>query len=735
MYGNIAAIKVSRLAMLPASMLVRKKKSCPILNASLGASMVETVKEAARRLSSTALKNGFQPAALHTYTDSEGNAIYWRIRAKNTTTGEKWIRPMRLNGNGYELGDPAFEGGKPLYALHLIAGNPGSVVWIVEGEQKADAINQIGLVATTSGGAMSAGKADWTPLRGRNVVIWPDFDDAGRAYANDVAIILNDLNCTVLVIDVSKLGLSESQDVIDWLSIHPEATATDITDLPLIRQENVSANDSDDWPEPQPLTAKIEPKPYPIESLPAIVKAAVDEVYGFVKAPIPLVAASAISALSLAIQTLHDVERAKELHSPTGLFLLTIADSGERKSTCDRFFTKAIIEYEDAQAEAAKPEIKNYKADTESWEAKRWGFKDKIRNNAKDGKPTTSQESELRLLEQNKPEPPRIPRLIYVDATPEALAYSLAKQWPSGGVVSAEGGIVFGSHGMGKDSVMRNLAMLNQLWDGANLKVDRRTSESFIVSGARLTVALQVQPETLKSFFEKSGALARGTGFLARFLISWPESMQGHRLFTEAPESWPQLAKFNRRIEEILNIPAPIRKDSGGLTPMMLTLTPEAKSAWINFHDGIEVQLFSGGVLFDVRDVASKIADNATRLAALFHVFEGVSGAISVDAFERASAIVAWHLHESRRFFGELALPAELTDAVRLNDWLIQHCKREHTHYVTKRHAQQYGTIRDTARFNAAIAELEALDRIRIRKDEKKISIWLNPKLLTQEAA
>mgnify|MGYP000875878068 CR=1 FL=1 len=509
-----------------------------------------------------------------------------------------------------------------------------------------------------------------------------------------------------------------------------------LDDIYRIRSGDLELEDVIDleWPEPQPLTAKIEPKPYPIESLPAIVKAAVDEVHGFVKAPIPLVAASAISALSLAIQAHYDVERAEELHSPTGLFLLTIADSGERKSTCDRFFTKAIIEYEDAQAEAAKPAIKNYKADMESWEAKCFGIKDKIRNEAKSGKSSTSQESELRLLEQNKPEPPRIPRLIYVDATPEALTYSLAKQWPSGGVVSAEGGIVFGSHGMGKDSVMRNLAMLNQLWDGANLKVDRRTSESFTVSGARLTVALQIQPETLKSFFEKSGALARGTGFLARFLVSWPESTQGHRPFTEAPESWPQLAKFNQRIEEILNIPAPIRKDGGGLTPMMLTLTPEAKAAWINFHDGIEMQLFSGGTLFDVRDVASKIADNATRLAALFHVFEGVDGAISLDAFERASAIVAWHLHESRRFFGELALPAELADSVRLNDWLIQHCKRDHTHYVAKRHAQQYGTIRDAARLDAAIVELEALDRIRIRKDGRKISIWLNPKLLTQEA-
>lgn len=212
-----------------------------------------------------------------------------------------------------------------------------------------------------------------------------------------------------------------------------------------------------DWPEPQPLTAKIEPESYPIESLPDNVRA-IDKVHGFVKAPVPMVSASAISALSLSIQMHYDVERASALHSPTSLFLLTIADSGERKSTCDRFFTQAIIDYEDAQAEAAKPEIKNYNADMESWEAKRGEIKDKIRSDAKSGKPTASQEAALRELEHDKPDPPRTPRLLYADATPEALAYNLAKQWPSGGVVSAEAGIVFGSHGMGKDSVMRNLA-------------------------------------------------------------------------------------------------------------------------------------------------------------------------------------------------------------------------------------------------------------------------------------
>jgi len=488
------------------------------------------------------------------------------------------------------------------------------------------------------------------------------------------------------------------------------------------------------WPDPQPLTAKIEPEPYPVDALPDAIRAAVEEVAGFVKAPVPMVASSALAALSLACQAHSDAKRAEKLHGPVGLFLLTIADSGERKSTCDGFFTQAIRCYEEVQAQNAKPILKDYQADIDAWEAKRGGIKEKIRQFAKEQKSTSAMESALRALEHAKPEPPRIPRLLYADATPEALAYGLAKQWPTGGVVSAEAGVVFGSHGMGKDSVMRNLGLLNQLWDGASLTIDRRTSESFTVRGARLTVALQVQEPTLREFFTRSGALARGTGFLARFLVAWPESTQGHRPFTEAPANWPHLAAFHRRIAAILNQPAPLDED-GALTPSMLALDPAAKAAWVEYHDAIESELASGGELYDVRDVASKSADNAARLAALFQMFEGAGGAIGVDAFEGASRIAAWHLSEARRFFGELALPAELADAVRLDAWLIEYCQRERTHLVGKSFAMQYGPLRKRDTLDAAIRELAELDRLQVRRDGKRATLAINPALLGFEGA
>ena len=197
------------------------------------------------------------------------------------------------------------------------------------------------------------------------------------------------------------------------------------------------------------------------------------------------------------------------------------------------------------------------------------------------------------------------------------LLWSLAKQWPSAGVLSSEAGVVFGSHGMGKDRAMRNLALLNMLWDGGEHSIGRRTSESFTVRGARLTMGLRFRNRPCGSISASPGGLARGTGFLARFLVAWPESTQGQRPFTEAPANWPHLAAFHRRIAAILNQPVPIDED-GALTPAMLSLAPDAKAAWVEYHNAIESELASGGELYDVRDVASKSADNAARLAALF---------------------------------------------------------------------------------------------------------------------
>jgi putative DNA primase/helicase len=485
-----------------------------------------------------------------------------------------------------------------------------------------------------------------------------------------------------------------------------------------------------EWGSPEPLARSAVAAPYPIDVLPESIRLAVIEVQGFTKAPMAMVACSALASLSLAAQAHHDVERAEKLSGPTGLYFLVVAESGERKSTCDGMFSQVLRDHENQQQEDAKPEIMQFEADQSAWEAIRSGILDGIKQAAKSGKNTDQLERELRKHEEAKPKPPRVPRLIYSDFTPEALTYSLAKKWPSGGVISSEAGSVFGSHGMGKDSQLRTMANLNQLWDAAKLTFDRR-GESYVVDGARLTMSLQVQESALMEFIEKTGSLARGTGFLARFLIARPESTQGTRFFTEPPKNMPALEKYSGQIKRILQAPAPIN-ERGGLEPSMLTLSPDAKAAWVIFHDEIEKGLCKGGELQDVRDVASKIADNAARMAALFHVIDGGIGAISLEHFEAASIITAWHLNEALRFYGELALPPELVDAVLLDEWLIEHCRKNRVDVVTLRTIMQFcpGRLRAKEKLTAAIQELIERGRVILLQNGKKREIQINPQLL-----
>lgn len=133
---------------------------------------------------------------------------------------------------------------------------------------------------------------------------------------------------------------------------------------------------------------------------------------------------------------------------------------------------------------------------------------------------------------------------------------------------------------------MRNKAMLNQLWYGVSLPVERRSTESFTVRGARLTMALQVQESTLRAFFDITKGLARGTGFLARFLVSWPRSTQGTQNFTDAWVVW-QGCLLKWRPPMPIAVPAwshyvtkRVRvQESGSLTDFTAVITSKAQRA------------------------------------------------------------------------------------------------------------------------------------------------------------
>jgi len=301
--------------------------------------------------------------------------------------------------------------------------------------------------------------------------------------------------------------------------------------------------------------------------------------------------------------------------------------------------------------------------------------------------------------------------------------------------MSSEAGTIFGGHAMNPDSIMRSLGQLNIMWDGGELPINRRTSESYTIRDVRLTIGLMVQETTLQEFYRKSGKLSRGTGFIARFLVAHPESTQGSRFYTEPPSAWPARDRFNKRVKEILSQLVPINEE-GRLEPKMATFSHEAKSYWKDFYNDIESGLGIDGELHDVRDVAAKTADNAARLAAIFQFFEDGSLVIGLESIKSACEIAAWHLNESRRFFGEIALPDDLAELIRLDNWLLEFSRKKQSGTISTTDIMQCVTptkFRKREDLMQMLRKLEDKKHLRIKLGNHFNHIQINPSLLRED--
>lgn len=223
----------------------------------------------ALKCASKAMKLGYEPKALFCYTDANGQPVYFkarnehlsfydlsldeqnRIASEAKANKHKWIRAISLNPNGgkwqakepdYAVVYPDGNGQKPLYRLHkLMQAEPDQIVYLFEGEQKADLAASLGLVATTCGGSNSISATHLEPLAGRKVVIWADNDEAGIKARDELTTLLQAIGCTVLVIDVDALGLPEKGDIVDWVDLRAqdgiETTKADIESLSTIAAE------------------------------------------------------------------------------------------------------------------------------------------------------------------------------------------------------------------------------------------------------------------------------------------------------------------------------------------------------------------------------------------------------------------------------------------------------------------------------------------------------------------
>lgn len=148
-------------------------------------------------------------AKQYDYYDSDGVLRYQVQRFEPKTFRQR--RPDDKGGWLYNLNDVE---ALP-YNLVGMMQNPDAPVFIVEGEKAAERLCQLGLVASTNHG----GAKNWKPelnqyFKGRNVIVLPDNDDAGRAHAD---VVISQLYGTANAIKRVDLPGDEKDDVVDWL--------------------------------------------------------------------------------------------------------------------------------------------------------------------------------------------------------------------------------------------------------------------------------------------------------------------------------------------------------------------------------------------------------------------------------------------------------------------------------------------------------------------------------------
>jgi len=132
----------------------------------------------------------------YVYTTADSQKILAQVIRIDLSDGDKTYRQRNAAG---EWKSPEV---RPLYAL------PGLVlassVVLVEGEKCADTLNAQGIIATSlmGGSATILDKSDLEPLRGKQVILWPDNDDAGRAFMRLLGGRLRAMGCDVRSVEV-----------------------------------------------------------------------------------------------------------------------------------------------------------------------------------------------------------------------------------------------------------------------------------------------------------------------------------------------------------------------------------------------------------------------------------------------------------------------------------------------------------------------------------------------------
>ncbi|WP_242183118.1 YfjI family protein [Sphingomonas sp. CARO-RG-8B-R24-01] len=421
----------------------------------------------------------------------------------------------------------------------------------------------------------------------------------------------------------------------------------------------------------QPLDIKatvIDAVEYPLDALPPILADAIRAIVAIAQVPVSLAAQSVLSAASLAAQGFINVKTITGQSTPVSLFFFTIAASGDRKSTADRLAIEPVKHREEQLGVAYETTKHRYAIEDAAFKAATTKAKSKA---------GSRQDISAALEAVGRPPlPPVQPLLTCDEPTGPGLQRLFAEAMPALGLFSDEGATFLGGWAMQEENQAATGGMLSKLWDGSPIKRVRSDKDNAvqILHGRRLSVHLMVQPDIANSLLGNKAV--RNQGLLSRILVAAPKSLKGTRFWKEpGPEAAANLQKYHERLGRLLSMDFAYRDDtSRALDLGLVQLQEDARIRLTEFSDYCERSLAPGGIYGDISDFASKMTENATRLAAVVSYFTGsvnlISEGLSLRAVNAGIALVEFYASEAARLYGTPALDDDSNNAAILIEWI-----------------------------------------------------------------
>lgn len=193
-----------------------------------------------------------EPSRVWEYKDEHGDLLGYV--ARYDTDEGKQIRCWSWGSVGTESAKWApghWNKPRPLYGLDRLTARSGARVLVVEGEKAADAAQLLlpeYVVVTWPGGSQSWHAANWLPIKGREVLLWPDNDIPGLECMGKLAAILADprgLDCKVRIID--PYGMPDGFDAADF-----QGTVSDLLSWARPRAKDYEHPAATPAPDPEP---------------------------------------------------------------------------------------------------------------------------------------------------------------------------------------------------------------------------------------------------------------------------------------------------------------------------------------------------------------------------------------------------------------------------------------------------------------------------------------------------